>query len=176
MQHLNIPFEIAYPPKLDPDFIPFGIWSAQYRKAAWHPVSIALERPDGQIAVRHTVIYNTKAMQEADCCYLERYVKFLLWSVGGFRVTICGCDAITEKIAQAYTPTGTRAFDFDFFQKLYERPLEICASNQCPLPNETPCSIGGHLEGCRIGFDAGGSDRKVSAVIDGKCVYSVRNG
>ena len=28
------------------------------------------------------------------------------------------------------------------------------------------------MNGCRIGFDAGGSDRKVSAVIDGKCVYS----
>jgi predicted NBD/HSP70 family sugar kinase len=32
--------------------------------------------------------------------------------------------------------------------------------------------IGGHLDGCRIGFDAGGSDRKVSAVIDGEVVYS----
>jgi predicted NBD/HSP70 family sugar kinase len=32
--------------------------------------------------------------------------------------------------------------------------------------------IGGHTDGCRIGFDAGGSDRKVSAVIDGKVVYS----
>lgn len=28
------------------------------------------------------------------------------------------------------------------------------------------------MDGCRIGFDAGGSDRKVSAVIDGKPVYS----
>ena len=28
------------------------------------------------------------------------------------------------------------------------------------------------MDGCRIGFDAGGSDRKVSAVIDGECVYS----
>ncbi len=28
------------------------------------------------------------------------------------------------------------------------------------------------MEGCRIGFDAGGSDRKVSAVIDGKPVFS----
>ena len=32
--------------------------------------------------------------------------------------------------------------------------------------------MGGHLDGCRIGFDAGGSDRKVSAVIDGETVYS----
>ena len=28
------------------------------------------------------------------------------------------------------------------------------------------------MNGCRIGFDAGGSDRKVSAVIDGEAVYS----
>ena len=28
------------------------------------------------------------------------------------------------------------------------------------------------MEGCRIGFDAGGSDRKVSAVIDGETVYA----
>jgi predicted NBD/HSP70 family sugar kinase len=44
----------------------------------------------------------------------------------------------------------------------------------CPAPvtNEASASIGRHLDGCRIGFDAGGSDRKVSAVIDGESVYS----
>ena len=41
-----------------------------------------------------------------------------------------------------------------------------------PKPNEKPIRVGGHTNGCRIGFDAGGSDRKVSAVIDGKTVYS----
>ena len=42
------------------------------------------------------------------------------------------------------------------------------------LPEEKSNSeaIGRHLEGCRIGFDAGGSDRKVSAVIDGESVFS----
>lgn len=35
-----------------------------------------------------------------------------------------------------------------------------------------PRPAGGHFDGCRIGFDAGGSDRKVSAVIDGETVYS----
>ena len=28
------------------------------------------------------------------------------------------------------------------------------------------------MNGCRIGFDAGGSDRKVSAVMDGEVLYS----
>src|SRR5438445_71259 len=32
--------------------------------------------------------------------------------------------------------------------------------------------LGRHLDGCRIGFDLGGSDRKVAAVIDGKVVFS----
>ena len=33
-------------------------------------------------------------------------------------------------------------------------------------------SVGRHVNGARIGFDAGGSDRKVSAVIDGETIYS----
>ena len=41
-----------------------------------------------------------------------------------------------------------------------------------PKANEQVKKIGRNLDGCRIGFDAGGSDRKVSAVIDGKCVFS----
>jgi predicted NBD/HSP70 family sugar kinase len=32
--------------------------------------------------------------------------------------------------------------------------------------------LGGHLEGCRIGFDLGASDRKVAAVKDGEAVYT----
>ncbi|OAM90453.1 transcriptional regulator, partial [Termitidicoccus mucosus] len=41
-----------------------------------------------------------------------------------------------------------------------------------PPASETAPGIGGHLEGCRIGFDLGGSDRKVAALIDGRVVYS----
>lgn len=174
MQYLNIPYQMKHPPKLDPDFIPFGIWAAQYRETAHKKISIALERQDGKVSVHHTVIHGTPEMQEADYLYLERYVKFLLWSVGGFRVTVCGCDALTARLAQAYRPDGVRAFDYDFFQTLYEQEPQIrcLPPEQCPAENETPMPIGGHLEGCRIGFDAGGSDRKVSAVIDGECVYS----
>jgi predicted NBD/HSP70 family sugar kinase len=32
--------------------------------------------------------------------------------------------------------------------------------------------VGRHLEGCRIGFDIGGSDRKVAAVRDGRVIFS----
>ncbi len=174
MKYLGISFDMKHSPELDPDFIPFGVWAAAYGRNAKQPLAIAVERDKGQISVRHTFIHGTPEMAEADYRYVERYVKFLLWSIGGFRVYICGCSALAQRLKSAYVPGGAREFDYDFFQKLYERPLEIVdlPLEQCPAANETPRPIGGHLNGCRIGFDAGGSDRKVSAVVDGECVYS----
>ena len=174
MQYLGINFDMKHIPELDPGFIPFGVWANEYEKTATKPVAIAVERDKGQVSVRHTKIHGTPEMFDADYRYLERYMKFLLWSIGGFKVSICGCSDIAKRIQKAYNPEGERAFDCDFFQKLYERPLEVydLPLESCPASNEAPRPIGGHTDGCRIGFDAGGSDRKVSAVIDGEVVYS----
>ena len=174
MQYLGINFDLKHIPELDPGFIPFGVWANEYEKTATKPVAIAVERDKGQVSVRYTKIHGTPEMAEADYRYLERYMKFLLWSIGGFKVSVCGCSDIAKRIQAAYSFDGERAFDCDFFQKLYERPLEIhdLPLESCPESNETPRPIGGHTDGCRIGFDAGGSDRKVSAVIDGEVVYS----
>ena len=174
MEYLGISFEMKNTPVLDPEFIPFGVWAEEYLKGAAKPIAIAVEKNEGYISVHHTKIYGTAEMAEADYRYIERYVKFLLWSIGGFKVYVCGCSDLAKRLQQAYIPSGARAFDYDFFQKLYEQELEIIdlPLDQCPAANETPKPIGGHLEGCRIGFDAGGSDRKVSAVIDGETVYS----
>ena len=174
MQYLGINYQIKHTPKLDPGFIPFGVWRTAYLEGAKKPLSIAVEREEGHISVRHTFIHGTPEMAEADYRYVERTVKFLLWSIGGFKVYICGDDALADRLKKAYCAEGERAFDYDFFQKLYEKELQIIALplNECPEANEEPKPIGGHMDGCRIGFDAGGSDRKVSAVIDGECVYS----
>ena len=174
MEYLGIQYDLKNIPALDPDFIPFGVWMNAYLEGAKKPISIAVERQEGQITVRHTYIYGTPEMEKADYRFVERYMKFLLWSIGGFKVYICGCSHIARQLQNAYSVAGERAFDYDFFQKLYERELTILdlPLEACPAANESPRPMGGHLDGCRIGFDAGGSDRKVSAVIDGECVYS----
>lgn len=174
MQYLDVHYDMKYTPVLDPGFIPFGVWMKNYQEGAAVPLAIAVERDKGHISVRHTRIHGTPEMRDADYRYVERIVKFLLYSIGGFRVYICGCSELAQKLSRAYKPDGERAFDFDFVQKLYERDLEVIdlPYEKAPAANEDPMPIGGHLDGCRIGFDAGGSDRKVSAVIDGKCVYS----
>ena len=174
MNYLGIDYSVRNLPALDPDFIPFGVWIDAYERGAAKPLTIAIERDRGQISVRHTKIHGTPEMAEADYRFVERYVKFLLWSIGGFRIWICGDSALAQRLQKAYTLQGERKFDVQFMQDVYEVPFEVidCRPEDCPKANEASVSIGGHMEGCRIGFDAGGSDRKVSAVIDGKTVYS----
>ena len=174
MQYLGVNFNIKHVPELDPGFIPFGVWMNSYLEGAKQPIAIAVERDNGRVSVRHTFIHGTPEMAEADYRYVERIVKFLLWSVGGYKVYICGCSELAKKLQNAYKLGGQREFDFTFVEQLYEKVLEIIdlPLADCPAENEVPESLGGHMDGCRIGFDAGGSDRKVSAVIDGECVYS----
>ena len=174
MQYLGIEYQMKHAPKLDPTFIPFGVWRAAYLKEAKKPIAIAVERDKGRVSVHKTFIHGTPEMAQADYRYVERYVKFLLWSTGGFRVTICGCSELTQRLQKAYTMEGERKFDATFFHQVYENELEVIdlPLDQCPASNEVAQPMGGNMDGCRIGFDAGGSDRKVSAVIDGECVYS----
>ena len=175
MEHLGISYELRNVPQLEPDFIPFAAWARAYLRGAGVPVTVAVEREGGKVTVRRTRIHGTAALQEADRRYLERYVKFLLWSVGGWRVYICGADTLACELQADYAPGGARAFDVQFMQDVYERPFEIvvCADEaQLPQEHDSAVRIGGHTDGCRIGFDAGGSDRKVSAVVDGRTVYS----
>ena len=98
MQYLGIEYQMKHPPKLDPTFIPFGVWREAYLKGAKQPIAIAVERDKGRVSVHHTFIYGTPEMAEADYRYVERYVKFLLWSVGGFKVSICGCSELAKKL------------------------------------------------------------------------------
>ena len=174
MQYLGVNYEQKHIPVLDPNYIPFGVWMQAYLKDAKKPLAIAVERTGGHVTVRNTFIHGTPEMAEADYRYVERIVKFLLWSVGGFKVYICGCSELAQKLQASYKIGGEREFDFTFVDQLFEKTLEVIdlPLEECPAANEQPEPMGGYMNGCRIGFDAGGSDRKVSAVIDGECVYS----
>ena len=173
MNYLGISFDYRNKPLLDESFIPFGVWAEAFLKEAKRPFGIALEREDGRVSVYHSFLRD-ESCAEANLRYMERTLKFLLWSVGGWRVTIGGCAETAEKLREIYRRGGERDFDANFAFDIFERDLELhlCEEGDLPAPNEQARSIGGHLEGCRIGFDAGGSDRKVSAVIDGVSVYS----
>ena len=159
-------------PELDPGFVPLYQFNRAFLQDARKPLGLAVERADGQVAVCETFIHGTPEMAEADRYYVDRLVKTMLWMKGGFRIFVRGDGEILRTLQEAYAPGGSRAFDADFMAKVYEHPFEVLPCDELPAEKSNSESVGRHLEGCRIGFDAGGSDRKVSAVIDGESVFS----
>ena len=163
MNYLGITYSLKNQPLLDKNFIPFGVWAQAYLKDAAQPFRIAVERENGLISVFETRLRSAE-FAEANARFVERLVKMLLWSVGGWRVYLCGDDAVAKQMQDAYRAGGKREFDVGFMQDVYERPFEIVVSDEAHFPaaHEQTRKAGGHTNGCRIGFDAGGSDRKVS--------------
>lgn len=168
-------------PPLDPGFVPASLWCRSYlakvkASGQGQPLAIALERTDGSVSVfRTTVFPHEGAFMEANEVFVERLVKFLLWQRGGYKVTIAGDPRITAYIREVYSPSGKQAFDFHFMgEKVYGTPMVIEGATYegAPAEHETAAALGRHLDGCRIGFDLGGSDRKCAAVIDGEVVFS----
>ncbi|MCI9311033.1 MAG: ROK family protein [Lawsonibacter sp.] len=171
MERYNISVQVKNVPALDPDFIPILKFNQAFLAGAQKPVSIAVERADGQVAAFRTFIHGTPEMAQADRYYIDRMVKTALWLQGGFKVYTDDRD-LYDYLSGVYCQGGEREFDWDFMASVFEQPFQVVLTGQVPQTKDAPKAIGGHLEGCRIGFDAGGSDRKVSAVVDGETVFS----
>ena len=165
---------------LDPGFAPISLEYRDYVEAVKEagrssPFAVRIERDHGLYSSYSLNILPDGVDDARTIRLMDRLVKSLLWVRGGFRITTAGSRAVHEHLFAAYRPDGSRAFDADFMETVYERPFEVLYAEDpasIAASNESASSIGKHLDGCRIGFDAGGSDRKVSAVMDGKTLYS----
>jgi predicted NBD/HSP70 family sugar kinase len=139
------------------------------------PLVIGLERGDNSLSVYRTVCLDEGAESaDLNLVYAERVVKMLLWQRGGWRIMVGGPPSVGEHIRRVYSLEGARKFDAEFMANVYEHPftVDITGADKVPAPHEGSVRLGGHLEGCRIGFDLGASDRKVAAVKDGEAVYT----
>lgn len=166
---------------LDPGFKPMAAVLDEYEAAVKKSdnaskLTIGVERNKGFVSTYSLDIYaDNTGHDEENYAIAERVIKTMLWTRGGWKIIVHGSKYIADRIEADYREGGARAFDADFMSTVYERPFEVeklCPMCPPPTTNETSNAIGRHLDGCRIGFDAGGSDRKVSAVIDGESVYS----
>ncbi len=177
----SISISPKFRPALDPDFAPAALWNRGFhalvrQSGRPQPLSLALERRDGSVSVFRTAVLPHEGFMAAlNERYVERLLKFLLWQKGGCKVVLAGDARIARFIQDVYSPAGARAFDFYFMgDRVYGRRMTIehVAPEDVPQEKETAATLGRHLEGCRIGFDLGASDRKAAAVIDGEVVFS----
>ena len=164
--------------KLDSGFAPMALVCKSMREGAaedGQDIAVAVERNKGYRKVYKTRIYkDNSGHDEENCRYIDRIAKTLLWVSGGYKLTIAGSKVVGEYVKNTFCYGGTRDFDVRFMERVYEEKFEVILTDfdNAPEDKSSAFSVGRHLDGCRIGFDAGGSDRKVSAVINGETVYS----
>lgn len=166
-------------PVLDPWFRPAALAVREVRRitkdlAEARLVRIALEQTDGSVS-----LYSLRAFPEGHPLesftnrLFERLMKFLLWARGGYRIYVDGPASLVESLKAHYTQNPRGQFDdLVIGHKIYGHAIEVVGTSDLPEPRSYTAPLGRHLEGNRIGFDLGGSDRKVAAVVEGKVVFS----
>ena len=168
-------------PVLDPGFVPAILWNRAYRaklktERGNRVLELALCRDDGTVfRMADTILAPSAENDGLTLKYVERLFKFLLWQKGGNRLLLAGAPDVAAALGRIYSATGARSFDWDFIgSKIFGAPISVAAveSSALPAANENTMTLGRNLNGCRIGFDLGGSDRKCAAVIDGRVGFS----
>ena len=145
------------------------------RSGAAVPVSLAVEQPGGSACIRETAVFGDGHPEtRASHLLCERLLKTALWSRGGRRIWVDGPPSLVEVLRRRYAGDPAGRFDASTMAQVYGAPLEIVAAPRSSFPADRAVSsqLGGHLDGCRIGFDLGASDRKTAAVADGRVVFS----
>ncbi len=168
-------------PPLDPEFVPAALWRNAYHALVKSntnstPLVVALVRPDKTCSAHKTMILpNTQDYATLNIKYVERLIKTLLWQKGGNIIIIGGNDKMAADIKRIYSSNGEHSFDSDLIgKKIFGSSITVESRPiaQVPPTSETSSRLGRNLDGCRIGFDLGGSDRKCAALIDGKVIHS----
>lgn len=162
----------SYVPSLEKDFRPMIVELRKFKEKGTVPFAICVERQNG-----YKYRYDLNVMPGKDAEneeMIERIIKSILWVVGGFKIYLGGNDELVAKMQEVFSYTGARQFDVEFMERVYKQKFEVvaCKFDEVPASVEASIPAGGHLAGNRIGFDAGGSDRKVSAVVNGEVIHS----
>jgi predicted NBD/HSP70 family sugar kinase len=174
---MNFASAANFPAPLDPQFQPAVLFNRHYVDAARKscravPLVLGLERENGLVSRYETVVL--PQADEVTALYVERLVKFLLWARGGWKLHLGGPKTIGDFIQKKYAPRGARQFDCAMMARAYGKKFQVVVTTaeKVPAAKEMQVAAGGHLKGCRIGFDLGASDYKVSAVVNGEVVFT----
>ena len=167
-------------PPLDPGFRPAFLARRRLAEAARRspsavPVALAVEQPGGYVCVHEAWKFpEGDPLVHVGLALCERLLKTMLWSRGGCRIWIDGPADLVAALRHHYAEDPIGKFDRAMMERVYLRPMEIVAAPRSAFPpsRDETVALGGNLDGCRIGFDLGASDRKAAAVVDGEVVFS----
>ncbi|MCB0378649.1 MAG: ROK family protein [Bdellovibrionales bacterium] len=163
---------------LDPDFIPAHKFAVAYQDLTETEPSVelhfSLQRSPEQVLRFSLKVVDSEKYHDLTTLYLQRTIKFHLWSTGGYELKVAGSSKWGKILKDIFSETGPERFDALFMKRIYDQSFSVKAVevSQLPPAQEQMRSIGGHLDGNRIGFDLGASDYKIAAVKNGEAVFT----
>lgn len=170
--------KLDHPAPLDPGFKPAILFKKYYEELLQandnHQVEVALIRSKGNIFRFRFCLLKSNEFDPVSFCYLKLNLKFILWAVGGHTLYFSGPQKWFDQLKIDFSESGSSRFDGQFMARIYDKPWAVhyCEPSDLPQASEEANTLGGHLEGCRIGFDLGASDYKLAAVQDGKAIFT----
>ncbi len=165
-------------PPLDPDFVPAALWNKEFVRQVQEcgnrvQVRLAIEQPCGSVVRKDIeILPETSKSTSTNFRFVERNIKFLAWAAGGIRIYFDGPHTIGSALQKHYKESSTGRFDAKFLSRVYDEQFEFILTHELPEESSSARQLGRHLDGNRIGFDLGGSDRKVAALVEGEVVFS----
>ena len=142
------------PPVLDPAFRPAVLATRAFHALVSAtpdavPVGLALEQADGSVfRFDLRVLPESHPQAAANGPYLERFVKFILWSRGGWRISIDAPAPLAAHLSSHYRDTATGRFDAELVAlRMFDHPLEVVHTRDLPAERSRPGRSGGTSRG-----------------------------
>src|SRR5690554_6077670 len=116
---------------LDPNFNPAILAHLNFEKSVlktnqYNQVEIGIKRAEDDISVHKTVLFSDDHIDASQNeFFIERLIKALLWTKGGYQILIKGPESIKSFLKKTYTKDGLRSFDVLFMERIYEKPFEV---------------------------------------------------
>lgn len=155
--------------KYDPSFVPAYLQYEDFMRSATHPFKITIQR-DNRIS--YTLDCPFSDDLEESYFFLKKGILILLWMIGGDRILFKGEKKMYDYLLQHKDKDPELKKTLDEMSNIFQHEIDFIYTEEDFEDKCEMIHLHGDFNGCRIGFDAGGSDRKVSAVINGKVVFS----
>lgn len=154
---------------LDGDFVPAYESFMAFQNRATLPFCITISQGNDIV---YPFRFKISDDFEESYFYCKKILLTLLWAVGGERIAFSPKNDFSQKLKEAISQDKEYLSSAKAMEETLGKNVEISLSEEPPSRKDKISPFGDSLKGRRIGLDLGGSDRKVTACIDGEVIFS----
>lgn len=140
-----------------------------FENGAKIPFGIAITRENG---LCYPFSFRVSEDFEKSYFQAKKILLSLLWMIGGEKILLAPKSEFAERFLSEANEDEEIQASLKAASKIMAFGISLSLVDALPARKDIPIPYGDSFSGSRIGLDLGGSDRKVTACVGGKAVYS----